>query len=121
MKIKSVLQIPVLVLLSLAFVPGPRTANAAMISTGQAVSRLSHDAERKKIAEFVNRSDVKTQLIKYGVNPAEASMRLASLSDKEVKNLSAQIDSSTAGGDPIVGVLSLVLIILLIIFLAQRI
>ena len=121
MKIKSVLRIPFLLLLSLAFVPGSHTANAAMISTGQAVSRLSHEADRKKIAEFVNRGDVKLQLIKFGVNPAEASMRLASLSDKEVHNLSAQIDSSTAGGDPIVGVLSLVLIVLLIVFLAQRI
>jgi hypothetical protein len=121
MKLKALSRFLLSLFLALAFVPGRPAYAAAMISTGQAVSRLALDADRRRIAEFVSRDDVKSQLEKFGVDPKEAALRVASLSDQEVQNLASQINKSTAGGDALVGVLTLVLIVLLIIYLAQRI
>ncbi len=97
------------------------SANAGMIATREVVSTINHDRNREKIAKYLEREDVKTQLVKFGVNPNEASMRIASLSDTEVQKLAGQIDKSVAGGDVIVISLMTVLIVVLIIFLIRRI
>lgn len=59
-------------------------------------------------------------MLKLGLNPAEANSRVASLSDKEVKNLSERIDSAQAGGW-LGGLLVVVVLVLLIVFLTKRI
>lgn len=109
-------------MLALAMVPGSLgVARAGMISTQQAVTELNLAAERQKISDYMSRADVQAQLVGFGVDPANASVRLASLSDHEVQNLAKQIEASTAGAGPIYGILSLVLVVLLIIYLVQRI
>ncbi len=110
--------------LSVALVSAPFTnAQAQMIATGQAVSSLQFDANRRKVANFINRDDVKTQLVNHGVNTQEATQRLASLSDVEVQRLATEIDQSRAGGDTLLigGILTTILLVLLIIYLAKRI
>lgn len=92
-------------------------AYGAMISTQSAVSDLT--IERDKITNFMARSDVKAQLIKLGVSEQEANLRIASLSDKEVKKLSTEIDNATAGGDIVIGLGALLLIILIVWLIAD--
>lgn len=92
-------------------------AHAAMITTTQAVDDLT--TERDTINNFMARADVKEQLIKLGVDEKQVDARLASLSDKEVKKLAYEIDQATAGGDAVIGVLSLILLIILIFVLVD--
>ena len=102
-----------LLIVSIAALALPQPGYAAMLSTGSAIA----GAERDRIATVLNRADVRAQLEKLGVKPADVNARLASLTDQEAAQLAAQIDSLPAGGDAagaIVGAALLVFIILLI-------
>lgn len=89
-----------------------------MIATSEVVTRMTQEQNLAKVGEFLGRSDVQQELMKYGVTSEEAAKRLASLSDQEVKQMAEQIDQNMAGGDVIViglGTILLIVIILLLI------
>lgn len=95
-------------------------AHAGMISTSEVVADLTRADSEKAVLTFLDRSEVREQLTKLGVNPEEASVRMASLSDAEVRSLAGEIEKSSAGGD-VGGILIVVLLVVLIIFLVKRI
>lgn len=95
-------------------------AKASMISTTDALDLMNRDQAEKNVSEFLNRGDVKEQLVKLGLDPKDAEQRLAGLSDKEVKKLSSDIEQATLGGD-LGGLLVLILLIVLIIYLVKRV
>ena len=95
-------------------------AQGKMISTVDWVNEQSRKEMEAKVTQFMNREDVATQLTQNGVNPTEAQMRVASLSDAELQHLSSEIDKSTYGGS-VAGVLIIVVLVLLIIYLAKRV
>jgi hypothetical protein len=68
-------------------------AHAATISTEAAVV-----PDRERILVLLDRPDVGRQLEAYGVKPADAKARIAALTDAEVAQLAAGIDSAPAGG-----------------------
>lgn len=103
-----------LFILSFVFIEAPIVKNqafASMITTQEVVNDLT--LERQAIADFMQREDVKQELVKLGVSEDEANRRIASLSDKEVKDLSTQINQAQAGGI-LVAILLIVLIILVV-------
>jgi hypothetical protein len=95
-------------------------AYAGMISTGDAVTQMTRAQNQEKVVRFLTRDDVKNQMVKFGVSPEEATRRVASLSDAELKKVAGEIDHSTAGGD-LTGILIVVLVVVLIIYLIKRI
>ena len=95
-------------------------AHAGMITTSAAVTEMSRAECERNVSEFLNRTDVKDQMVKLGLSSEEATRRLASLSDKEVRKLSGDIEKAQVGGD-VTGILVIVLIVILIIYLAKRI
>ena len=105
--------------LSLVYVPISH-AQIKMISTDVAVAQMSRTQSEAQVTQLLNRGAVQEQLVKLGISPAEASTRLASLSDAEVKDLSHDIQQASAGGD-VGGILVLVLVIILIIYFVKRI
>jgi hypothetical protein len=93
----------------------PLPVQAGMLPTESALAGTS--AARERIASALERRDVRAQLEAYGVNPADVSARIATLSDDEAAQLADRIDTLPAGGDgvgAVVGALVLVFIILLI-------
>jgi hypothetical protein len=66
---------------------------------------------------YLNEGHVRDQLIQNGVAPEEASVRLASLSDQELRQLATQVQEARAGGD----ILVTILLVVLIVFLVKRI
>ncbi len=95
-------------------------AQTGMITTGDAVTYMTRTQNQDKVAHFLSRTDVKDQLIKLGVTPEEAQIRVLTLSDAELNKLAGDIDHGTAGGS-IAGILIIVLIVILIIYFAKRI
>jgi hypothetical protein len=92
-------------------------ANAAMITTEQLVnSDAGHvrDARVAQVQGFLARADVKDQMVKWGVAPEMADARVAKLSDSELEQLSVKIDQQPAGGDVLIilGVIFLILVVL---------
>ncbi len=85
----------------------PLPVLAGIVSTETVVA----GAERERLAEFIDRSDVRERLQALGVDPASAKARVAALSDDEAAQLAAQIDTMPAGGD----VLSVALIVFLVL------
>ena len=106
---------------TLVELPVVKSAHASgMISTDQVIDHLSRAQDQQKVVEFMGRKEVKDQMIKLGVKPEEAKLRLASLSDGELRKMAGEIDKSTAGGD-LGGILVVVLIVILILYLVKRI
>lgn len=101
--------------LSFIFIESPIVNSrvyAGMITTHDTVASLTF--KRDKIKNFVTRGEVKVQLTKLGVSEQEAVNRIATLSDSEVKKIASEIDQATAGGDIIIGLGALLLIILIV-------
>ncbi|WP_428312681.1 PA2779 family protein [Hydrocarboniphaga sp.] len=92
-------------------------ANAAMITTEQMVATDAGQMREARVAQvqgFLARADVKDQLVKWGVASEMADARVAQLSDAELEQLSMKIDQQPAGGDFLIvlGVVFLILIVL---------
>ncbi|MBI3126462.1 MAG: PA2779 family protein [Candidatus Tectomicrobia bacterium] len=96
------------------------SAEASMIRTEQMLAKATTQdspGDREKIRQFMAREDVRAQMKTMGVNPDEAEMRVASLSDAEAAKLAGRIDSLPAGqglGETILIVALVVFIVLLI-------
>lgn len=90
------------------------TKQNSLISTGTLVEELSRDEAQAQVRVYLEREDVKRALVEKGVAPEEASRRLAALSESELRQLVGQIDQAKSGGDILVTVLIIVLIIFLI-------
>lgn len=87
----------------------PFPAQAALVSTQSALG-----AERERIAEMLDRTDVQAQLQAYGVNAADVKARVAALTDAEAAELAARIDELPAGGVSILGAILIVFLVLLL-------
>lgn len=88
-----------------------------MISVSAVLADVTRADAEKNVKEFINKSEVQNALIRNGVSPDEATRRLALLSEREVRDLSGQVYEARAGGDILVAVL----LVVLIIYFAQRI
>lgn len=89
----------------------------ALIPTSVVVGELSRQQAEQNLQDLLSKDEVRDQLVKNGVSPDEASQRIASLSDVELKQLHTQVEQARAGGD----ILFTILIVVLIIFLVKRI
>lgn len=91
------------------------TASAGVIGTQEYLSATDRAGQIASIQASLSRSDVRAQLEKFGVNPADAAARVASLSDQELAAVSQKMDSLPAGGDGILVVIGIVFLVLLIL------
>lgn len=90
------------------------SANHQMISTGAVLAELTRAEAETEVRGYLQKSEVQSALLKQGLAPEEISARLASLSEQEMRQLSSQVQEARAGGDILVAILVVVLIIYLI-------
>lgn len=92
-------------------------AQAKMVGTDAVIAGQKAADQRAQVADFMAREDVKQIMTQYGVDPVEAQLRVDSLSNEELANLTNSINQLPAGGSAVgvvVGAALLVFIILLI-------
>ena len=89
-------------------------ARAGVIGPQEYLSVADRQARIEEIDAVLARGEVRAQLEKYGVDPAEASARVAALSDQELVALAEHFDEMPAGGS-LVGVVGVVFIVLVIL------
>lgn len=89
-------------------------ARAEMVSTGEAIQKYAGPTDRAGLLAELERAEIRDRLVAMGIDPAEAEARLAALSDAEIAGMVAQMQADTAGGNPIVGALLTVFVILLV-------
>jgi hypothetical protein len=99
----------------------PERAPVEMIPTATIVEQMSRAEARQRVERVLGDQEIRTKLAELGMSPDEMSVRLATLSDTELRQLASQIDQARYGGDSITGILVLVVLVLLIIYLAKRI
>jgi len=80
-------------------------ARAGLVSTERLVEARAAASERERLAAILLRGDVGRQMVALGVDRDEAMARLASLSDREVREIAGKLDQLPAGQSVIAGVL----------------
>lgn len=109
-------QICVLVISAcLIFLPIMQSASAAIISTETAIEMAERQDRIDHINEVFARESVQHAMIRYGVDPVDASERVAALTNSELETLEQQLDELPAGGTGVVEVVGIVAIVLIVL------
>jgi len=94
-----------------------QSALAAMIGTETVLEMSKGQLARDYLQQNFTREDVRSALIKQGIDPIEAKKRVESLTDFEVIQLANHIEQLPAGGNGVAIVFGLLLFILLIVLI----
>lgn len=88
--------------------------HAGIVGTEQMLAQDSRAISLGKVQTFMASEQVSAQLVSLGVAPDMVAERVAALSETELQQLASSIDSQPAGGDVliIVGIVFVVLLIL---------
>lgn len=89
-------------------------AQAAIVSTEEAMAIASADASANRIASALAREDVRRALTDMGVDPNLALERVNALTPAELAALEGQLQDLPAGGS-LLGVLGIVLVVLIVL------
>ncbi|MDX1607569.1 MAG: PA2779 family protein [Candidatus Competibacterales bacterium] len=105
----------VTLLLTLALVLGtaPPFALAELIGTETLLEQQARQQDLDRVERFLARDEVRRQLESLGVDPADARLRVAGLSDAELARLAQAMDQQPAGG--VLAVLGVVLVVLMVL------
>lgn len=88
-----------------------------MTSASSVLADITRENAQKEVESFISKTEVQAELMKQGLTADEVNLRLASLSEQEMRQLAGQVHEVRAGGD----ILITILLIILIIYLIKRI
>jgi hypothetical protein len=103
-----------LISLSLVSLGLQAPAAAGIVGTADAVAAVQQQDHRGAVQGVLARADVREQMVALGVDPAEVEARIAALTDAEVATLATRIEGAPAGGDALV-VIGIVFVVLMIL------
>jgi hypothetical protein len=75
----------------------PFSTQAGMIGTEQVVAGAINQANRDKVRDFVNRTDVVKQFEALGLTAVNAQERTNAMTQEEINRIAGQIDTLPAG------------------------
>ena len=91
------------------------TASAGVIATAEYPSATDRAGQIASVQASLSRADVRAQLEKLGVNPADAAARVALLTDRELAEVSSRIETLPAGGDGVIVAIGIAFVVLIIL------
>lgn len=89
-------------------------ASAAMVGTGHLIAAEQGAVDRARLNALLEREDLRRELAARGIDIRHAKDRVAALTDAEVAQINRRIDALPAGGDSVLGVFVLLILILVI-------
>lgn len=95
--------------------PLMQSANAAVISTESAIEMTDRQDRIDHINVMLAEDAVVNTLVRFGVDPADASARVEKLTDTELQTMEQQLTQLPAGGTGVVEVVGIVAIVLVIL------
>jgi len=107
--------IALLMTICLVSLPIAQTAQAAIITTDRAIELSDRTQQIDRINEMLARDSVQGVLVKFGVDPADASARVESLTAAELQVLEDNLAELPAGGVGVVEVIGIVAIVLIVL------
>lgn len=90
-------------------------AYSTVISSEELLTDYQAAEIRSELAALFDREGVQKELIKRGVDPADAKLRISSMTDPEIMKLSEEMEKLPAGQ----GVLGVIVVVLVIILLTE--
>ena len=99
---------------ALAWAGFATSTSAAVVSTADAFAMEQSQDRVARVQAALARSDVQQAMISLGVDPAEARLRVAALSDGELARIEGRLNELPAGGS-ILGLIGAVFVVLLIL------
>ena len=109
---KAVTYLLILSLTVLMLPPPP--AWAGMVSTEQALKADRLEQQRTQVLSLLDRSRVQEQLVKWGVDPAQAKARVARLTDEQLASVAQRMGGLPAGGNDLIGAAVFIFVLLLV-------
>lgn len=88
---------------------------AAVVSTESALQMSERPSQIERIGAILAEQQVRDQLVRFGVNPQDAALRVAALSDSELQALDQRIAELPAGANGALEVIGIVMLVLLIL------
>ncbi|MCI0517576.1 MAG: PA2779 family protein [Woeseiaceae bacterium] len=92
-----------------------QSASGAVVSTESAMQMSQRTAQIERVSALLAEQQVRDQLIRYGVDPQDATLRVAALSDSELQALDQKISELPAGANGALEVIGIVMLVLLIL------
>ncbi|ULQ45739.1 PA2779 family protein [Flagellatimonas centrodinii] len=89
-------------------------AHAAMMATDALVQESRNELTRSALQAQLDASDVQARLADWGVSPEQARTRVAHLTDAELQQLAAEMETLPAGAG-IAAALGIVFVVLLVL------
>ena len=102
-----------LLVISILFLSLQPTVNAAIVSTSDLVAEQQSHVDREYLLNSLDREEVQVALVSQGVDLEMAKLRVAGMTDSEVRTLNAKMDALPAASG-VVGTVVFILIVLLI-------
>ena len=99
----------------LVTLPVAQTAQAAIIATDTAIEIADRKQQINRINEVLTRESVQSVMVKLGVDPADASARVQSLTTEELQTLEENLAELPAGGVGVIEVVGIVAIVLIVL------
>lgn len=107
--------IALLLTICLVTLPITQMAEAAIIGTETAIELEDRKQQIDRINDMLARESVQDAMIKLGVEPADASARVRSLTNGELQILEQNLSELPAGGTGVVEVVGIVAIVLIVL------
>ena len=102
-----------LLVISILFLSLQPTVNAAIVSTSDLVAEQQPHIDREYLLNSLDREEVQVALVSQGVDLEMAKLRVAGMTDTEVRTLNAKMDNLPAASG-VVGTVVFILVVLLI-------
>jgi len=96
-------------------------ASAGIIGTADAIATAQQQSDLAVVHGALARAEVRDQMVKLGVDPAQVDGRLAALTPSELSKLAGDIQQAPAGGDSALAILGIVFLVLLVLELTGTI
>ncbi len=110
--VKPVVFVLIAGLLCLGF---PQGSMAGMIDTESLIEAQERQGQIDRINDVLAQDNVRYQLIKLGVNPADAEARVTSLTNFELQDLENSLNSLNEAGAGVIEIFGIVFIVILIL------
>ncbi len=113
----SLFQRSVLLLIAISFtvLPIAKTAHAGIIPTDTAIEISDRRQQVDRVNELLARQSVQDVMVKLGVDPADASARVESLTAEELELLEENLAELPAGGVGVIEVVGIVAVVLIVL------
>ncbi len=93
----------------------PQGSVAGMIGTESLIEAQERQGQIDRINDVLVKDNVRHQLIRFGVNPANAEARVTSLTNSELQDLENSLNSLNEAGAGVIEIFGIVFIVSLIL------